>query len=355
MKHRTLFAALAVATAALGPGFPSQAGAGTVKVNGYLEYRKPAYLIIDGQRIAPTSKTRFKGSGAAKNIATIPIGYEVKVEGTRLSDGTLNATKIEAKANGMAMYESDVLAGTQQAEQGWVKAGKIVEPAADGKQVELGALKTSGPEVDRARRIVDRILPSYIDPKKVRVYVVENKEWNAMAMANFSIYVFSGLMKDMDDDELAIVLGHEITHASYEHSRRQAAKGLWSGIAGTAVAVGASQIDSKTARDAATAAAGLGVSAFNNNYSRDYEDQADRVGLRYVYEAGYDYKKAPALWRKFAAKYGDQNQVENFFFGNHSLSTKRAAALDQEIRNNYRDPAKDPPTKGAVTAAGSKR
>ena len=350
MKLHTLFASLLVA-AALAPGTVSTAGAATtVKVSGYLEYRKTAYLIVDGQRIATTTKTKFKGSGAAKSISTIPIGYEVKAEGTRQADGTLNASKIEAKANGMAMYEGDILTGTNQAEQGWVKAGKIVEAGADGKEVSMGDLKTTGPEVDRARKIVDRILPSYIDPKKVRVYVVENKEWNAMAMANYSIYVFSGLMKDLNDDELSVVLGHEIAHASYEHSRRQASKGMISGIAGTAVAVGASQIGNKTARDVATTAAGLGSSAFNNNYSRDYEDQADRVGLRYVYEAGYDYKTAPALWRRFAAKYGDQNEIENFFFGNHSLSTKRAAALDKEIKNNYHDPAKDPPTKGKVAA-----
>ena len=348
MKHRMLFAALLV-TAVLGSG-AVPATAAIVKVNGYLEYRKTAYLIVDGQRIATTSRTRFKGSGAAKSIATIPIGYEVKAEGTRQADGTLTATKLEAKANGMATYEGDVMAGTNQAEQAWVKAGKIVEQGEDGKEVSMGNLKSKGPEVDRARRIVDRILPSYIDPKKVRVYVVDNKEWNAMAMANYSIYVFSGLMKDMDDDELAIVLGHEIAHASYEHSRRQAVKGLWSGIAGTAAAIGASQFDSKVARDAATVATGLSVSAFNNNYSRDYEDQADRVGLRYVYEAGYDYKKAPGLWRKFAAKYGDRSEVENFFFGNHSLSTKRAAALEKEIKNNYHDPAKDPPTKSRVAA-----
>jgi predicted Zn-dependent protease len=79
-------------------------------------------------------------------------------------------------------------------------------------------------------------------------------------------------------------------------------------------------------------------------YSRSYEDQADRVGLRYVYEAGYNYKKGPALWQKFAAKYGDSNPLENFVFGDHSLSTKRAAALEKEIKNNYSDPKKDPPT-----------
>ena len=180
------------------------------------------------------------------------------------------------------------------------------------------------------------------------VYVVENPEWNAMAMANYSIYTFSGLMKDLDDDELAIVLGHEIAHATHEHSRRQAKKSMIGGLAGTAASIGASFIDNDLARGATQQATAIGVGTFGNYYSRDYEDQADRVGLRYVYEAGYDYRKAPALWRKFAAKYGDGDKVTNFFFGDHSLSEKRAADLETEIRNNYADPAKDPPSLAAA-------
>src|SRR5262249_10820602 len=150
-----------------------------------------------------------------------------------------------------------------------------------------------GPEVDRARRIVDRLLPAYVDPKKVRVYVVDNKEWNAMAMANFSIYVFNGLMADMDDDEMAIVLGHELTHATYEHSRRQAKSGMIGSGAGQAVGMGAGLIKNDMIKGAAQQATALGVTTFGNAFSRTYEDQADRVGLRYVYEAGYDYTKAP--------------------------------------------------------------
>lgn len=175
-----------------------------------------------------------------------------------------------------------------------------------------------------------------------------------MAMANFSIYVFSGLMGDMDDDELAIVLGHEITHATHEHSRRQAKKGLISGVTGQVANLGAAMIGNDLARSAAQQATALGVTTVGNVYSRDDEDQADRVGLRYVYEAGYDVNKAPALWKRFAAKYGDSSKVENFFFGNHSLSKERAADLQREIKYNYSDPKKDPPshTRQPEAAAG---
>src|SRR6185436_17265417 len=236
------------------------------KVAGLLDFSKTGAIVVDGQRVTKNSKTNFKGTGAAKTFETIPPGYEVKVEGTRQTDGSILATRVETKPNGMAMYESDVIAATNQAEQQYVKAGKIADVDAQGKEHDLGALHTTGPEVDRARKIVDRLLPSYIDPKSVRIYVVDNKEWNAMAMANYSIYVFSGILKDLDDDEMAIVLGHELTHATHEHSRRQASKSMYSGIAGAAASVGLSQVKGGgIVKDAAGTAAGLGLNAFNNS------------------------------------------------------------------------------------------
>ena len=328
-------------------GLPAVALAGEkVKLTGYLDYRKGSFLIVDAQRVQVGSNTKFTGGGRATSLATIPIGYEVKVKGVRLQNGAVAAFEIEAQRNGIGSTEKQIVASTDQAEKSWVQAKQVVEPGPDGKQVSMGALHDSGPQVDRARNIVDRILPAQVDPKKVRVYVVDNKEWNAMAMANYSIYVYSGLMADMDDDELAIVLGHELAHATYEHSRRQASKNQITGLAGQAAALGAGMIKSPVAKGAAQQATALGVTTFGNAFSREYEDQADRVGLRYVYEAGYDYTKAPKLWRRFAEKYGDQDQVTNFFFGNHSVSMKRAAKLDEEIANNYGNPA-DLPSKPA--------
>lgn len=338
----TRLVGLAVLTVA---GLASHVAAGsTVKVEGYLEFKKPPYIIVDGQRIEVNDKTKVK-AGSIKSVADLPLGYVMRATGKRGADGTLVASQIEARANGMEYMEQDILAGTTQAEQAWVAAKKVADAGPDGQEHVIGALIDKGPQVDRARKIVDRLLPSYVDPKQVRVYVVDNKEWNAMAMANYSIYVFSGLMADMDDDELALVLGHEIAHATYEHSRRGAKTGMMAGIAGQAASLGAGLLKNDTARAAAQQGAAMGAMTANNTYSRDYEDQADRVGLRYVYEAGYDYRKAPDLWRKFAAKYGDRDKISNFFFGDHSLSTKRADDLEKEIARNYSDPKKDPPTK----------
>lgn len=343
------FLALLVALTAA----PALAGSSkSVTLSGFLDFRKGNILILDAQRVEATAKTKFSGSGKAKSIATTPIGYELKVKGERRPDGVVVAKEISAKKNGMSFGEEELINGTTQAEQAWVKAQKVYEPGPDGKEKTIGTLHTTGPQVDRCRRIVDRLLPSYVDPKSVRIYVVDNKEWNAMAMANYSIYVFSGLIADMDDDELAIVVGHELAHATQEHSRKQSSKSMASGIAGSVAAIGSEMINNDLLKSAAQGATALGVTTFGNAYSRTYEDQADRVGLRYVYEAGYDVSKAPNLWRRFAAKYPEGSKFENFFFGNHSLSTARAAALEKEIKNNYADAAQDPPTHPRTSATG---
>src|SRR6185503_1005960 len=164
------------------------------------------------------------------------------------------------------------------------------------------------------------------------------------------IYVFSGIMDDLDDDELAIVLGHEIAHATHEHTRRQFKKAMWIQLAAIGVAAAAEEIDDKNKRAVAQLLVLFGAQAWSNGYGRDMEDQADRVGLRYAYEGGYDITKGPRLWQRFAKKYGESGKVANFFFGDHSLSSQRAANLQRQIALNYPDGPKEGGVRMAVAA-----
>ena len=304
------------------------------KAEGYAEWRVEGCLLVDGQRVCPIQGSRFKGGGEARDFASIPLGYEVKAKGVRGADGSLQAREVEAKPNGGALFESEVKSATDAAEQKYRAAGSFYEEGR-GKSSSIGRLYDSGPRVDRVRAIVDTLLPPYIQPEDVRVYVIENKEWNAFAMGNYSIYVFSGLLDDMDDDEIAIVLGHELVHASHEHTRRQFKKQMWIQIAALGVAASASTIDDDNQRAVIGLVSVFGAMAWSNGYGRNLEDQADRVGLRYAYEAGYDISKGPRLWSRFAKRYGEQGKVANFFFSDHSQSSARAAKLEKEIAFNY--------------------
>jgi Zn-dependent protease with chaperone function len=316
---------------------PAAANAGEkVKLEGYAEWRQGELLVVEGQRVHVSRQTRFKGKGRAQGFYSIPLGYEVEVEGERRADGVVEARKLEARPNGSALFESDLRDAFDQTEASWRRRGRVFEVAGDGRPVVLGALKESGPEVRRVRRITDRLIPPYASPGDFRVYVVENDEWNAMAAPNGSIYVYSGLLRDMDDDEVAIILGHELVHATHEHSRKQFKKQIWIQLAALgALGLAEGAIDNDTHRAVVQVLTMIGASAWSSGYGRDHEDQADRVGLRYANEGGFDVTKGPRLWNRFAQKYGSQSKALNFFFGNHSVARDRERNLSRELALNY--------------------
>jgi hypothetical protein len=304
-----------------------------------VEWKHGDLIIVEGQRVLVVGSTKFKGSGDAKTFATIPLGYELRAKGDRRPDGVIVAKELDAKPNGDAMFENDLKQGFDQIEADYLKKGHLSETGSDGKVQDIGKLLNSGPEVERVRKITARIVPPYLKPEDFRVYVVVNKEWNAMAAPNRSIFVFSGLLNDMDDDEVAIILGHELVHATHEHSRRLYKKQMWIqlGAAG-AQEVTNTAIGGGVSGEIVSMATSLGASAWTNGYGREHEDQADRVGLRYAYEGGFDVTKGPALWAKFAKKYGDQDKMSNFFFGNHSVAKDRERNLQKELELNYKKP-----------------
>ena len=180
--------------------------------------------------------------------------------------------------------------------------------------------------------------PGWVPPGAVRVHVVETGIWNAAAMANGAIWVYTGLIEAMNDDELAIILGHELAHFTYEHSRQGAKKGM---LAETLVGLGANVLAGLIGGRAGRVidvAGLLGTAAFSNQYSRELEDQADRVGLRYAFEGGYDPYAGPGLWERFRQKYGETDRVTNFFLGSHERPSERIEAIQEQISLNYRDP-----------------
>jgi predicted Zn-dependent protease len=109
------------------------------------------------------------------------------------------------------------------------------------------------------------------------------------------------------------------------------------------VLIAADQIDSDAKRLGAQFGALLALTAFDSRYSRNQEDQADRVGLRYAYEGGFDVSEGPRLWERFRGKYGNGNKVTNFFFGGHSRPSDRIKTIRRELAINYPDAIKQAP------------
>jgi Zn-dependent protease with chaperone function len=316
------------------------------EIKGMGEFLKPGILIVNGQRVRLAPETKTKGVARAE---AVPLGSEVKASGAWRSDGSLLATRIEVKPNTRDNSELQLLAACNDIEALYSEAGQALRHGRDGSVIRLGAITDRGPQHKRSRAILDRLLPPYLDPGDVRLYVVDNKEWNAFAMANFAIYVHSGLLADLDDDEVAIVLGHELAHATLEHSRRTMKRGRWARIARGAASIGG-EVMGGWGGLAVDSLGGLGASALSNGFSRGFEDEADRVGLRYAYEGGYRADKAPALWVRFAEKYKDGSGVGNFLFGSHASSRERAKDMEAEVAKNYAAGIDDPPSRTPVAS-----
>jgi beta-barrel assembly-enhancing protease len=173
----------------------------------------------------------------------------------------------------------------------------------------------------------------------VRVYVMEVPGFNAYMMPNGAMVVWSGLLLRMENEsQLALVLGHELTHYKHRHSLDQFRK-----IVNTS---GAMMFVSF-----ATAAAGVGILGSLAQlaaaggllaHSRDQERDADVGGFEVLAANGYDPGQAPAIWRYASEESNaNPNHSKALFFATHpapeermTSMTKRAEEL-QGTRNDW--------------------
>ncbi|MHB9110461.1 MAG: M48 family metallopeptidase [Armatimonadota bacterium] len=129
--------------------------------------------------------------------------------------------------------------------------------------------------------------------------VYNDKELNAFALPDGRIYVTSLMAHAVTDDELAFVLGHEITHVKEGHAKHQAQRATGGAILGAILVavLGGSQ---GSIRMGADILGGLTL----GHYSRKDENKADVGGLQWMTRAGYDPRQAAAAMQRLIDKYG---------------------------------------------------
>lgn len=181
--------------------------------------------------------------------------------------------------------------------------------------VAKGELNTNHAMLARVRAIAARIEPQTAVFRqdapgwKWEVNVISSNTLNAFCMPGGKIMFYSGLIDQLHltDDEIAIVMGHEIAHALREHSREQVSQA----------------IAAQTAIDLGTALFGLGQGASDaaaisyqnfvaTKFSRTDEAEADRIGLELAARAGYDPRAGVTLWRKMIDASKSQDKPPEF-------------------------------------------
>ena len=189
------------------------------------------------------------------------------------------------------------LASAQQVESAALQNYGQLKQEARRKNALLG---DDHSQVVRLRAIAARLIPfSYEwNPRarewKWEVNVLQAKQVNAFCMPGGKIAFFTGILSQLqlNDDEVSMVMGHEIAHALREHARERMGKTM---ATQGAISLGAALLglgsNSRMVAD-------LGGQLLTLRFGREDESEADLVGMELSARAGYDPRAGVSLWQK---------------------------------------------------------
>jgi predicted Zn-dependent protease len=189
------------------------------------------------------------------------------------------------------------------AEQVESAAQQQYQQLANEARTQNALLPDNHPQVVRLRAIAKRIIP--FTPEWNRrasqwqwqVIALNSKELNAFCMPGGKIAFYTGLLDQLQltDDEVAMVMGHEIAHALREHARERMGKT-------SATKMGASLLSSLLGLgNTGDALLNMGGQLLTLKFSREDETEADLVGMELASRAGYDPRAGISLWKKMSA------------------------------------------------------
>ena len=161
------------------------------------------------------------------------------------------------------------------------------------------------------------------------VKVLDTDEINAMALPGGFFYVNSGLILACDsEDELAGVMAHEISHVAAHHAAREMTKMNYMQIGsiplmiftqGTWTGYGIYE------------ASQLAVPMAFLSFSREYEAEADYLGIQYMYRAGYDPQGMVSIFEKLDALQKHKPGAISRAFSDHPATPDRIDNVENEI------------------------
>ena len=186
------------------------------------------------------------------------------------------------------------------------------------------------PQLVRLHTIAKKLIPhtAQWNPRsrdwKWQVNLIGSKQLNAWCMPGGKIAFYTGIIDQLqlDDDQIAMIMGHEMAHALREHARERLAKSQVTSI-GLSVAsqlLGLGQLGN--------VAADLGTQLLSLKYSRDDETEADLVGLEIAARGGYRPEASVELWKKMQAASAGKGPE---FMSTHPSGANRIQELEANL------------------------
>ena len=207
------------------------------------------------------------------------------------------------------------------------------------KEIEIG--RQLAQDVEKESRLVDDpVVSEYVnrvaqniarnsDVKvPVTARVIDDDKVNAFALPGGYLFVNTGLLRRAGSEaELAGAIAHELAHVAARHGTRQASRGQvanWATLPliflGGWAGFGAQQL------------AGLGIPLTFLKFSRDFEREADMLGLQYLYAAGYDPSAFVDFFEKIQALEKTKPGTVSELFQSHPPTDERIEEAQENIQ-----------------------
>ena len=269
-----------------------------------------------GQPTTPPADGTTPATSADTSTAPPPIqepdDSKVKHDGTRADVDAIGNRKVGGRGMGdWYSLESEIRMGKQYS-----------------MQVEQGLKMVQDPVVNEyVNRIGQNLVRNSDAQVPFTIKVVDSDEVNAFALPGGFFYVNSGLILAADEEaELAGVMAHEIAHVAARHGMRQMTRANIAQIAtlplifvGGGIGYGIYE------------AAGLGLPLTFMKFQRNFEAEADYLGLQYMYKTGYDPQAFIAFFEKIQAKEKKKPGTLAKAFASHPQTPDRIEESQKEI------------------------
>lgn len=248
---------------------------------------------------------------------------------------TLSISLWLAALSGCATTTSGGAVGANRSQLMLISSEQLEQTAAQGytkmkaEATEKGALNQDSKLLQRVQAIARRIEPQTgvfrrdAPGWKWEVNIIDSDQLNAFCMPGGKIMFYSGLINRLrlTDEEIAVVMGHEIAHALREHSREQVSQAI---AAQAAMGVGSAALG---LGQGAAQLANVGYEALiATHFSRTDEAEADRIGLELTARAGYNPRAGITLWQKMMSASGGSQPPE--FLSSHPADSTRVQQIE---------------------------
>lgn len=185
------------------------------------------------------------------------------------------------------------------------------------------------PQVQRVRAIFKDLYPHTFKFNeraktwKWEVNVLSSPSINAFCMPGGKIAFFTGILDklNLNDDEVAMIMGHEMGHALWEHARERTAKT-------NLTSIGSRVIGGLLFGQAGEMIGAAGSSLAALKFSRNDETEADLIGLELAARAGYDPRAGITLWQKMSQA---NKGAPPAWFSTHPSGKSRITTIEKNL------------------------